>query len=61
MNLVLSGRLNDVWKFPCCHRWNLEDVEMPQNEPDLTALPINGNVYVNNYEYESMALCTLIQ
>ena len=56
MNLVLSERLNDAWKFQSCHLWNLEDVEMPQNEPDLTALPINGNDYVDNYEYESMAV-----
>ena len=57
MNLVLSERLNGwLWKFQSCHLWNLEDVEMPQNEPDLTALPINGNDYVDNYEYESMAV-----
>ena len=53
MNLVLSERLNDAWKFQSCHLWNLEDVEMPQNEPDLTALPINDNVYVNDYEHKS--------
>ena len=53
MNLVLSERLNDAWKLPCCHRRNPEDVEMQQNEPDLTALPINDNVYVNDYEHES--------
>ena len=32
---------------------------MSQNEPDLTALPINGNAYVNDYEYESMAYVLL--
>jgi hypothetical protein len=53
MNLVLSERLNDALKLPCCHRWNLEDVEMQQNEPDLTALPINDNVYVIDYNHKS--------
>ena len=60
MNLVLSERLNDAWKLPCCHRWNLEDVEMQQNEPGLTALPINDNVCVNYYAYKFFDLCTLI-
>ena len=59
MNLVLSERLNDGWKLPCCHLWNREDVEMPQNEPDLTALPINGNIYVNDYEHKSNQISTI--
>ena len=60
MNLVLSERLNDAWKLPCCHRRNLEDVEMQQNEPDLTALPMNDNVYVIDYNHNSFDGCNLI-